>query len=106
MNIYQPNSNVSNRLLTTNTDSTEDDHRIPHIVKSLEEILNDIDMCSFASNSSSHQHPSKPNISFSSSKPKRVPSMIIVSSKSSVDYRQYLRNTDQAAYLYREKQMQ
>jgi len=49
-------------------------------------------------------HPLKSNIPPSSSKPKRVASFTVADTQLPVDYRQYLRHTDQGVYLYGEEQ--
>jgi hypothetical protein len=75
------------------------DHRVSHVLKSIEDVLNGIKIHPFT-----HQHPLKSNIPPSSSK--RVASFTIADTKLPVDYRQYLRHTDQATYLYGEEQRQ
>ncbi|CAF0956353.1 unnamed protein product [Rotaria sordida] len=105
-NTHQINSNVSNRMLNTKINSTDDDHRVPYILKSIEDIKNGNKVYPFTSNSHLHQHPYKLNISSSSSKPKRVASFTVGDTELPIDYRQYLRHTDQGAYLYGEEQRQ
>lgn len=66
--------------------SSNDDHRVPHMSKSFADIL----------------HPQ-----FTSSiRPKRVASFTVADSQSPINYRQYLRHTDQGAYLYGEGKRQ
>ena len=48
-----------------------------------------------------NQRASKPSVA---TKPKRVPSFTISDTELPVDYRQYLRHTDQGDYLYGEEQ--
>jgi hypothetical protein len=66
----------------------DDDHRVPHVSKSVGEILNGIKV---------HPQP------LSS---KRVTSFTITDTELPIDYRQYLRHTDQGAYLYGEGKRQ
>ncbi|CAF3711204.1 unnamed protein product [Rotaria socialis] len=102
INIHQINTNVSNKKLK----STDDDHRVPCILKSREDIINDTKVYPSTSNSNFHSLSSKFNISASKSKPKRVASFSIGDTELPIDYRQYLRHTDQGAYLYGEEQRQ
>ncbi|CAF2556376.1 unnamed protein product [Rotaria sp. Silwood2] len=106
INIHQVNSNISNRMFDMKTNSTDDDHRVPYILKSIEDVKHGNKVYPFTSNSYLHQHPSKLNMSSSSSKPKRVTSFTNGDTELPVDYRQYLRHTDQGAYLYGEEQRQ
>ncbi|CAF0987273.1 unnamed protein product [Rotaria sp. Silwood1] len=107
VNIHQVNSNVSNRISSIKTNSTtDDDHRVPHILKSIEDVKTGNKVYPFTSNSHLHQHSCKSNRSSSSSKPKRVASFTVGDTELPVDYRQYLRHTDQGAYLYGEEQRQ
>jgi len=66
---------------------TDDDHRVPHVSKSIGEIFNGIKI---------HPQP------LSSSNTKRAASFNITDTELPIDYRQYLRHTDQGAYLYGE----
>ncbi len=72
---------------------TDDDHRASHVLKSIEDVLNGIKV-----------HPVKRNIPLSSSKTKRVTSFTVADTELPVDYRQYLRHTDQGVHLYGEQQ--
>jgi hypothetical protein len=65
-----------------------DDHRVPHVSKSIGEILNGIKI---------HPQPSST---------KRIPSFTVVDTELPIDYRHYLRQTDQGAYLYGEGKRQ
>ncbi len=94
-NIYQSDSNVSNEMLDIEVNRTDDDHRVPHLRKSLREVR-----------SNNKIHPLKSNISATSSTTKRVASFNIAKTELPIDYRQYLRHTDQGAYLYGEEQRQ
>ena len=51
-------------------------------------------------------HPPPPPQFASSAQPKRVASFTVTDSQSPVNYRQYLRHTDQGAYLYGEGKRQ
>jgi hypothetical protein len=50
------------------------------------------------------QRPLKPSYSTSIAKPRRVASFTIADTELPIDYRQYLRHTDQGVYLYGEEQ--
>lgn len=72
------------------TNRYDDDHRVPYVSKSVDE----------------QQHVLRSNISPPSSKPKRVTSFPNGETELPIDYRQYLRHTDQGAHLYGGEQRQ
>ena len=75
-----------------------DNHRISRPLTSIDDVLNGI-----KNHPLTHSNLFKSNIS---SKPKRASSLNIIDTQLPVDYRQYLRHTDQGAYLYGKKQRQ
>lgn len=108
MNIHQINTHVSNRTFNTKANLNDNFHyqSSPCILKSKEDVINGIKALPFQMNSNVYPTPCKVNVLPTSSKPKRVASFSIGEAKLPVDYRQYLRHTDQGAYLYAEEQRQ
>jgi hypothetical protein len=98
INHYQSDQNIYSLVqqLQNNQNSRmsdmeiNDDHRVHHVQKSMEDMINSIKVNPFPS----------------TSKPKRIASFTNIDTESPVDYRQYLRHTDQGAYLYGEEQRQ
>ncbi|CAF0921107.1 unnamed protein product [Adineta ricciae] len=86
LNVCQNDSNTSDM----ETNRYADDHRVPYVSKSADE----------------QQHVMKSNISPPPSKPKRVTSFPNGESELPIDYRQYLRHTDQGVHLYGGEQRQ
>ncbi|CAF1438608.1 unnamed protein product [Adineta steineri] len=106
-NIYPNDLNISNQILDINVNHiVDDDHQVPHVLKSIGDVMNDNKVHLLTQISHLHQHPSKSNVGLSSSKPKRFPSFHHANTELPIDYRQYLRHTDQGAYLYGEEQRQ
>jgi hypothetical protein len=98
---FSPKKSMNNNHYqsTPCLNNTDDDHQVPHVIKSIGNGLNDIQIHPFL-----HQHPLKSNRS--SSRPKRVASFTITDTELPVDYRQYLRHTDQGTHLYGEQKRQ
>ena len=95
ININQNDLNAPNRVMDMDTNSSNEDHQVPHPLKSREDLMNDV---------RPSQRSYKSNISPSPLKSKRGTSLTRADVELPVDYRQYLRHTDQGAYLYGEKQ--
>lgn len=113
--LTEHNPSVSNQ--TFHVETIDDDHRVPacRIPRvTLQSQLTKPTVCTNAavtggvrvlpSTSYPSDRPLKSACSTSATKPRRVASFTIADTELPIDYRQYLRHTDQAVYLYGEDQ--